>query len=330
MHENSCGQTTHVKVVAAVPPWNFPQLTAMAEIAPALAAGCTVVVKPSPETTPDAYVSAEAAGLPPGALNMAPAGLTVGVALGAHPGVNQVSSTSSTAGGCQIGELCGRLIRATLEVGGKSASIVLEDADLDLFAANLPATSFINHGQACILQSRTLAPRSRYDAVIEAMAESSRTLIVGNPVHAAVTCGPMVASAHRDRVLGYIDAARDSSARLVTAGGRPQALPRRMVGRTDSFRGCRKIQPIGSGRSIRACRGDNSLRERGTSCGIRERHPVRAGRVRTYRRRSTWSRPAPEDPHGHLLRELLPDESGRAVRWLQNERFRPRRVRGFR
>ncbi|MFD4407769.1 aldehyde dehydrogenase [Nocardia sp. NPDC058499] len=220
---------TPVGVVAAIVPWNFPHLIAMAKIAPALAAGCTVVVKPSPETALDAYVlaeAAEAAGIPPGVLNVVPADRTVSAALVAHPGVDKVSFTGSTEAGRRIGEVCGRLIRrVTLELGGKSASIVLEDADLDHFAANLPANSFINNGQACILHSRILAPRSRYAEVVDAVAESARSLVVGDPLDPAVTCGPMVTSSHRDRVLKHIGAARDSGARMVTGGRRPPAHP---------------------------------------------------------------------------------------------------------
>ncbi|TSD49588.1 aldehyde dehydrogenase [Rhodococcus sp. KBS0724] len=218
-----------VGVVAAIVPWNFPLLIAVAKIAPALAAGCSVVVKPSPETALDAFVlaeAAEAAGLPAGVLNVVPADRAVSAALVAHPGVDKVSFTGSTAAGRRIGESCGRLVRrVTLELGGKSASIVCEDADLGVFAANLNSTSFINNGQACVLHSRVLAPRSRYDEVVEVVEEAARSLVVGDPLNPEVTCGPMVSSAHRDRVLGYVDAARASGARVVTGGGRPKSLP---------------------------------------------------------------------------------------------------------
>ncbi|WP_328825564.1 aldehyde dehydrogenase [Tomitella gaofuii] len=217
-----------VGVVAAIVPWNFPHLIAMAKVAPALAAGCTVVVKPSPETALDAFVladAAQAAGLPPGVLNIVPADRDVSAALVAHPGVDKVTFTGSTAAGRTISEVCGRLMRpVTLELGGKSASIVLEDADLDLFEANLAATSFVNNGQACVLHSRVLAPRSRYDEVVDAVARVAQGLVVGDPLDPAVTCGPMAGRAHRDRVLGYIEDAKNSGARLVTGGGVPDGL----------------------------------------------------------------------------------------------------------
>jgi aldehyde dehydrogenase (NAD+) len=217
-----------VGVVAAVIPWNFPHLIAMAKLAPALAAGCTVVVKPSPETALDAFViadAAEAAGLPDGVINIVPADRDVSAALVAHPGVDKVTFTGSTAAGLAISEVCGRLMRpVTLELGGKSASIILEDADLDVFEANLAATSFVNNGQACVLLSRVLAPRSRYDEVVDAVARVAEGLVVGDALDPAVTCGPMVGRVHRDRVLGYIQDAKTSGARLVTGGGVPEGL----------------------------------------------------------------------------------------------------------
>lgn len=192
-----------IGVVAAIVPWNFPQLIAAAKIAPALAAGCTVVVKPSPETALDAFVladAAEAAGLPDGVLNIVPAERDVSAALVAHPGIDKVSFTGSTAAGRHIAEVCGRLVRpVTLELGGKSASIVLEDADIDVFAANLMAVSFINNGQTCVLHSRILAPRSRYDEVVEVVAAAPADLwsatLSTRTSPAARWCRKLIASA---------------------------------------------------------------------------------------------------------------------------------------
>lgn len=217
-----------IGVVAAVIPWNFPHLIAMAKLAPALAAGCTVVLKPSPETALDAFVladAAEAAGLPAGVINIVPADRDVSAALVAHPGVDKVTFTGSTAAGRAISEVCGRLMRpVTLELGGKSASIVLEDADLEVFEANVAATSFVNNGQACVLLSRILAPRSRYDEVVDVVTRVAKGSVVGDALDPAVTCGPMAGRAHRDRVLGFIEDAKTSGARLVTGGGVPEGL----------------------------------------------------------------------------------------------------------
>ncbi|RZT87762.1 betaine-aldehyde dehydrogenase [Pseudonocardia sediminis] len=214
-----------VGVVGAITPWNYPQALAMFKLAPALAAGCTMVLKPSPETALDTYVFADAAqeaGLPPGVLNIVLAGREAGASLVSHPGVDKVAFTGSTAAGRIIGAECGRLIRrCTLELGGKSASIVLDDADLDTFLAAMPTSSFMNNAQTCTTASRILASRARYDEVVEAVAEFSRRQVVGNPLDSSTTLGPMASQTHLERVMGYIDVGRNSSARLVTGGGRP-------------------------------------------------------------------------------------------------------------
>lgn len=215
-----------VGVVAAIVPWNFPQALAAFKLAPALAAGCTVVLKASPETALDAMVfahAAEEAGLPHGVLNVVPGGVEAGAHLVSHPGVDKVSFTGSTAVGRIIGETCGRLLRpVTLELGGKSAAIILDDADLDLTMAGLRNVSFINNGQTCFLGSRILAPRSRYGEVIEALADLVNGLTVGNPLDSETDIGPVVTERQRERVLGYIEAGKSSGARLVTGGGIPR------------------------------------------------------------------------------------------------------------
>jgi acyl-CoA reductase-like NAD-dependent aldehyde dehydrogenase len=219
-----------VGVVGAITPWNYPQIIAMMKVAPALAAGCTLVLKHSPETALDAYVladAAEEAGLPAGVLNIVLAGRGAGASLVSHPGVDKIAFTGSTAAGRAIGAECARLIRrCTLELGGKSAAIVLDDADLDTFMAGLDTASFMNNGQTCTAQSRILAPRSRYEEVVEVLEQYARGLVVGNPLDPEVTCGPMASEQHLQRVLSHIDAARDSNARLVAGGGRPAGQDR--------------------------------------------------------------------------------------------------------
>lgn len=218
-----------VGVVGAITPWNYPQVLAMMKIAPALAAGCTVVLKPSPETALDSYILGEAAaeaGLPPGVLNIVAAGREAGAALVSHPLVDKIAFTGSTAAGRIIGAECGRLIRrCTLELGGKSAAIVLDDADLTTFVAGLGDASFQNNGQTCTAQTRVLAPRSRYSEVVDAVGQYAREMVIGDPLDPAVTCGPMASESHLERVLGYIDLGRASGARLVTGGDRPAGLP---------------------------------------------------------------------------------------------------------
>jgi aldehyde dehydrogenase (NAD+) len=219
-----------VGVVGAIAPWNYPQVLAMMKIAPALAAGCTIVLKPSPETALDSYVMGDAAkeaGLPPGVLNIVLGGREAGASLVSHPNIDKVAFTGSTATGRIIGAECGRLIRrVTLELGGKSAAIFLDDGDVETFIAGIGMASFMNNSQTCTTQSRILVARSRYDEVVEAVAEYTRGLNIGNPLDPSVTLGPMASEQHLQRVLGYIDIARNSNARLVSGGGRPASQDR--------------------------------------------------------------------------------------------------------
>ena len=219
-----------VGVVAAIVPWNYPQALAAFKLAPALAAGCTVVLKAAPETALDALVFAEAAeesGMPPGVLNVVPGGVEAGKHLVSHPGVDKVSFTGSTVAGRIIGEVCGRMLRpVTLELGGKSAAIILDDADLDATIRGLQSVSFVNNGQTCYLGSRILAPRSRYAEVVDALADLVNGFTVGDPLDKATDIGPVVSARQRDRVLGYIEAGRDSGAKLVAGGGVPKDQPR--------------------------------------------------------------------------------------------------------
>lgn len=219
-----------IGVVAAIVPWNYPQALAAFKLAPALAAGCTVVLKAAPETALDALVFAEAAhecGMPPGVLNVVPGGVETGKHLVSHPGVDKVSFTGSTAAGRIIGEVCGRLLRpVTLELGGKSAAIILDDADLDATMRGLRSVSFVNNGQTCYLGSRILAPRSRYAEVVDALADLVNSFSVGDPLDKATDIGPVVSARQRDRVLDYIESGKSSGAKLVVGGGVPKDQPR--------------------------------------------------------------------------------------------------------
>jgi acyl-CoA reductase-like NAD-dependent aldehyde dehydrogenase len=214
-----------IGVVAAIVPWNFPQALTFTKLAPALAAGCTVVLKPSPESVLTAYTvaeAAEAAGLPPGVINVVPGDRETGAYLVQHPGVDKVAFTGSTAAGRSIGEACGRLLRpVTLELGGKSAAIVLEDADLAANVEALFGACLFNNGQTCWLNSRILAPRSRHDEVVEIFAELATKAVVGDPFDEATQVGPLVSARQRDQVESYIAEGRDGGATLVAGGGRP-------------------------------------------------------------------------------------------------------------
>lgn len=216
-----------VGVVAAIVPWNFPQTLASFKFAPALAAGCTVVMKPSPETVLDGQLLAEAAieaGLPAGVLNIVPGGREVGAHLVAHRGVDKVGFTGSTAAGRQIAETCGRLLRpATLELGGKSATIVLDDATLDLasIGADLFVATLANNGQTCFLGTRILAPQSRYAEIVDVFTAFAGSMAVGESLDPGTQIGPMASMRHRERVEGYIAKGRAEGGRITTGGGRP-------------------------------------------------------------------------------------------------------------
>lgn len=222
-------RTEPVGVVAAITPWNYPQALAVMKIAPALAAGCSVILKAAPETSLDALAFAHAAaeaGLPDGVLNVVPGGASAGAHLVGHPGVDKVAFTGSTGAGRAIGETCGRLIRpVTLELGGKSAAIILDDADLTTTLAGLRSASFVNNGQTCHVSSRILAPRSRYAEFVDAIAELADGLTVGDPLDESTDIGPLVSARQRERVLEYIGIGRNSAARLVAGGGIPSDQP---------------------------------------------------------------------------------------------------------
>ncbi len=214
-----------VGVVGAIVPWNVPQFVSMSKIAPALVSGSTIVIKPAPETPLDAFLLADLvaeAGIPEGVFNVVPAGREVGEHLVTHPGVDKIAFTGSTAAGRRIASLCGeQLKRCSLELGGKSAAIVLEDADPTTTVPGLEFSGLMNNGQACVAQTRILVPRSSYDTWVEAIAEMGRRQVTGDPTDLGTTLGPLVAERQRDRVEGYIDIGKGEGARIVAGGGRP-------------------------------------------------------------------------------------------------------------
>jgi len=217
-----------VGVVAAIVPWNFPQTLAFFKVAPLLAAGCTVVIKPSPETVLDAYLLAEAVAasdVPDGVINIVPGGREVGGYLVSHPGIDKVAFTGSTAAGRAIGEACGRLVRpVTLELGGKSASIVLDDADLPSLLGRFFEAALMNNGQTCYLGTRVLAPAHRYDEIVDTLTDFACSLTVGNALDATTQIGPLATARQQQRVLRYIDAGVADGGRITTGGGRPAGL----------------------------------------------------------------------------------------------------------
>jgi aldehyde dehydrogenase (NAD+) len=219
-----------VGVVGVIVPWNAPLILALNKVAPALLMGCTCVIKPAPETPLDAYVLAEClvdAGLPPGVVNIVAAGREVGEHLVTHPGIDKISFTGSTLAGKRIAALCGeRVRRVTLELGGKSAAIVCDDADFETTVPGLVPAGMMINGQACAAQTRILAPRTRYAELVDGFADAVSRLKVGDPYDDATDVGPLVAERQRDRVEAYIASGIAEGARVVTGGGRPAGLDR--------------------------------------------------------------------------------------------------------
>lgn len=209
-------------VVGIITPWNVPQVTIVAKLLPALIAGCTVVVKPAPETPLDAMLLAgllAEADLPPGVVAILPGATVAGRRLVEHPDVDRIAFTGSADVGRVIARTCGeRLARCSLELGGKSAAIVCEDASLERTVAGLRFSSFLNNGQACVAQSRILAPRSRHDEVAQALADAADGFVVGDPRETTTDVGPLVSARQRERVNGYIDVGVAEGATLAAGG----------------------------------------------------------------------------------------------------------------
>jgi len=219
-----------VGVVGVIVPWNAPVTLSCWKTAPALAAGCTVVIKPPPEAPLSNFVLADAiaeAGVPVGVVSVLPAGREVGEHLVTHPGTDKIAFTGSTAAGKRIMSLCGEQVkRVSLELGGKSAVIVLDDADLADVIPRLVHGAMHLSGQVCGAHTRVLVPRSRYAAAVEAAAATAAHVPVGDPHDPAILVGPLVAERQRERVEGYIKLAVDAGARVAAGGGRPDGLPR--------------------------------------------------------------------------------------------------------
>ena len=217
-------------VVAVIVPWNAPVTLACWKTAPALAAGCTVVIKPAPEAPLSNFILAEAlaeAGVPEGVVSVIPAGREVGEHLVTHPGTDKVAFTGSTAAGKRIMSLCGEQVkRVSLELGGKSAAIILDDADIDSIVPRLVHGAMHLSGQVCGAHTRVLVPRSLYGPAVEAAAAAAAHVPVGDPHDPATVVGPLVAERQRDRVEGYVKLATDAGARVAAGGVRPASLPR--------------------------------------------------------------------------------------------------------
>jgi len=222
-------QEDPVGVVAAMVPFNGPLPIAVLKTAPALLAGCPVVLKPSPYAPLAVFFLADAlaeAGLPEGMFSLLTGEADVGEAMVAHCGVDMISFTGSTTVGRHIASAAGRgLKKVSLELGGKSAGIVLDDADVGIAATTIGG-AFATAGQYCRALTRVLAPRSRYDEVVGALADVAARMTPGDPFDGATNMAPLINAAQRDRVECYVALARDAGARVVCGGGRPAGLDR--------------------------------------------------------------------------------------------------------
>lgn len=217
-----------VGVVGAVIAWNVPLFLLINKLAPALLAGCSIVLKPAPETPLNANLVAEIfaeAGVPDGVISIVPGGAETGEYLISHPDVDKVTFTGSTAVGRRIGAIAAEnLKRCSLELGGKSAAILLEDLDVASAMPMLVLSGLMNSGQACVGQTRILAPRSRYDEIVDAMVQFAGFFPMGMPDDPAAQLGPIITAKQRDKVLAYIEKGKEEGARLVLGGGVPAGL----------------------------------------------------------------------------------------------------------
>jgi acyl-CoA reductase-like NAD-dependent aldehyde dehydrogenase len=215
-----------IGVVGAITPWNYPLHQVVAKVAPALGAGCTIVLKPSEVAPLSSILLAEIideAGLPPGVFNLVlGSGPVVGEAIAAHPDIDMVSFTGSTRAGRRVSELAaGTIKRVALELGGKSANVILPGAELEKAVKVGIANCFINGGQTCTAQTRMLVDRAHYDEALELARQVAEGYTVGPPEDESTRVGPMVSAVQRDRVRGYIEKGIAEGARVVTGGAEP-------------------------------------------------------------------------------------------------------------
>jgi acyl-CoA reductase-like NAD-dependent aldehyde dehydrogenase len=219
-----------VGVVAAIIPWNGPLLMVAYKCAPALLAGCTLIVKGSPEAPGAAYLFAEICekvGLPPGVVNVVIAEREVSELLVRNTDVDKVTFTGSTAAGRRIGSICGeRIARCTLELGGKSAAVILDDYDVELAAKTISGMATFLTGQVCSSLTRIIVDRKRHDDLVEALSACFAAVKIGDPFDLSTQMGPLAMSRQRDRVEGYIQVGKQEGARLAAGGGRPAHLNR--------------------------------------------------------------------------------------------------------
>ena len=239
-----------VGVVGCITPWNYPLHQVVAKVAPALGAGCTIVLKPSEVAPLTAFILAEIvhdAGLPPGVFNLVTGlGPVVGEALASHPDVDMVSFTGSTRAGKRVSELAARTVkRVALELGGKSANVILDDADFEKSVRSGVSNCYFNSGQTCSAHTRMLVPRERQDEAVRIAREAAEGFTVGDPREGKAKLGPLVSEAQRDRVRSYIRKGVEEGATLVTGGAEaPEGLDKGYFVRPTVFANVRNDMTI--------------------------------------------------------------------------------------
>ena len=268
-----------VGVAAQIVPWNYPLLMATWKLAPALAAGCSVVLKPDPQTPLTALRLAELAaevGFPAGAINVVPAdGPTVGAYLVRHPGVDKVAFTGSTKTGAEIMRLAADpLTRVTLELGGKSPNLVFADADLASAIPSSVWSIYYAAGQSCEARSRVLVEKPLYDEFVSEFVAKAGSLKVGDPLDPETQMGSLISQAHRDRVHGFVEQGRGEGAEVVLGGEIGDGQRRVLPADRDRRRGQRDDRRAGG--DLRPGRDRDPLRGRGRRDQDRERRPLRA------------------------------------------------------
>jgi betaine-aldehyde dehydrogenase len=239
-----------IGVLGAITPWNYPLHQIAAKVAPALAAGCTVVLKPSGVAPLNAFILAEvieAAGLPAGVFNLVTGPASeVGEAIAADPGVDIVSFTGSTRAGRRVSELASETVKAvTMELGGKSPNVILDDADLSKAVPDGVAKCFINSGQTCSALTRMLVPEAMMDEAAQIAAATAETFTPGDPFDEGTRLGPLVSEEQRQIVRGYIEKGSEEGAKLVTGGAEPpEGLDRGYFVRPTVFSGVENSMTI--------------------------------------------------------------------------------------
>jgi aldehyde dehydrogenase (NAD+) len=239
-----------VGVIGCITPWNYPLHQVVAKVAPALAAGCTVVLKPSEVAPLTAFILAEIvddAGLPAGVFNLVTGlGPIVGEALASHPDVDMISFTGSTRAGKRVSELAAQTVkRVALELGGKSANIILDDADLEKAVRGGVSNCYFNSGQTCSAHTRMLVPRERHDEAVQIAKEAAESFTVGDPREGKAKLGPLVSEVQRDRVRSYIKKGIEEGATLVTGGAEaPEGLDKGYFVRPTVFANVRNDMTI--------------------------------------------------------------------------------------